>query len=120
MRFWGTKATPQVPVAPDTVLSLLLTAATAQAFDYPTGCDLVRVTPGSTATGFETIYFNPASTAATVPTTAGAVTTASSGLNIAVSLGDSKMFQIPGGSTGFSLVSVSSLAVSVEFWSRAG
>lgn len=120
MRFWGTKATPHTPVAPDTVLALLLTAATGHAHDYPSGADLVRVTPGSTATGFHTVYFNPASTQATVPTTAGAVTTSSSGLNIAVALGDSKMFQIPGGSTGFSLISPSSLSVTVEFWSRAG
>lgn len=119
MRFYGPIQVPQTPTLPDTALALLLTAGSGQAFDYPGGCDLVRVSAGSTAAGFTTVYFNPNSTGATVPTTAGAVTTASSGINIAVSVGDAKTFQRPRGSTGFSLISASSLTCSVEFWSRA-
>lgn len=116
MRFTGNNF--QAPVLPDTVLTVLLTAATQHAFDYPAGCDLVRVSAGSTIAGFNTVYFNPSSTLATLPTTAGTVATTAAGLNVAVSLGDAKTFTRPRTSTGFSLIAVSSLACSVEFWSR--
>lgn len=122
MRFWGNKQTPAHPELPDTVLSVKLTAATGQAFDYPVSCDMVRVSAGSTAAGFETIFFNPNSTGAVVPTTGfGIATTASSTQqNIAISLGEGRIFQRPRSSTGFSLVSVSSLFACVEFWTKGG
>lgn len=120
MRYFGNLHTPVHPSLPDTVLSLKLTAATGQAFDYPTGCDLVRVSAGSTAGGFETIFFNPNSTGAVVPTTLGVITTATTGHNIPVGLGEGRIWQRPRASTGFSLISVSSLYACVEFWSRAG
>lgn len=119
MRFVGSKV--EQPVLPDTVLALQLTANSAQAFDYPTACDFVRLIAGSTLTsGGPAVMFNPSSTQATVPTTAGAVTTASSGLNILVPQGVAMVFQRPRSSTGFSLVAPTSAFVSAEFWSRAG
>jgi hypothetical protein len=120
MRYFGHREIPAAPALPDTVLSVLLTAGTAQAFDYPTDTDLVRVTPGSTITGVSNVFFNPSSSGAAVATTAGAATTAAAGLNIIIGVGDCRTWQRPRASTGFSLVCVSSLAVSVEFWSRRG
>ena len=124
MRFFGLRETPPAPVLPDTVLGLLLTAATAQAFDWPNATDLVRVTAGSTAQGFGTIFFNPSSTSATVPTT-GAVfstgTTASSSLmNIAITQAAPVQFQRPRASTGFSVIAPTSSYVSVECWTKTG
>lgn len=120
MRYFGHREIPAAPSLPDTVLSVLLTAGTAQAFDYPTDTDLVRVTPGSTITGVSNVFFNPSSSAAAVATTAGVATTASAGLNIIIGVGDTRTWQRPRASTGFSLVCASSLPVSVEFWSRRG
>lgn len=120
MRYFGTFEVPPIPVIPDTVLSLLLTAGSAQAFDYPTGCDMFRVRPGTTGSSQVSVFFNPSSTAAVLPTTLGAVTTATSGHNIPVGIGDSVMYQRPRASTGFALVCATSASVSVEFWSRAG
>lgn len=121
MRYFGTLGVPSIPVLPDSVLSLLLTAATAQAFDYPTGSDMLRITAGCTAPGgAASVFFNPSSTAAVLPTTAGVITTATSGHNIPITPGDSRMFQRPRASTGFALICGTSLSIAVEFWSRAG
>lgn len=121
MRYVGSRL-DQIPVLPDTVLSVLLTAATGQAFDYPTGTDVFRVTAGCTAPGgAASVFFNPASTGAVLPTTAGTVTTATTGHNIPITPGaEGRLFQRPRASTGFSVICGSSLSVSVEFWSRAG
>ena len=84
MRYFGQRQVPITPAIPDVILSLQLTAATAQAFDYPTGVDMFRVSVGSTIANQLTVYFNPASTGAVVPTTAGTATTATSGHNIPI------------------------------------
>jgi hypothetical protein len=119
MRFFGNKQTPWHPVTPDTMVSKLLTAATAEAFDFPTGTDLFRVSVGTTASGFETAWINVGSTKATLPTTLhGQSTQGSSEFNIPVGLGEGRIFQRARASTGFSLIAVSSLYVCVEFWSR--
>lgn len=120
MRFWGTKATPHTPVIPDVVLSLQMTANSGQAFDYPSGCDLVRVTVGSSVAGQGVVFFNPASTGAVLPTTPATATTATSGHNIPITPGEGRMFQIPGVTTGFSLIAPTSVQACVEFWSRVG
>lgn len=108
----------QIPVLPDTALALLLTAATAQAWDYPTGTDIIRITAASTLA--VPLVFNPSSTFAAVLTTGGSISSSVGGQNIVISPGDSRMYQRPRGSTGFSLISASSVQVGVEFWSRAG
>lgn len=123
MRYFGLRDIPVCPVLPDSVLTILLTAGTAQAFDYPAGCDIVRITPGSTVAGASNIFFNPSSSAAQVATTAPTSfqTTSNSSLqNVIIGVGDTRIFQRPRGSTGFSLICASSLPVSVEAWSRAG
>ena len=120
MRFWGTKQTPHTPVVPDVVLSLQMTVGTAQAFDYPAGTDLVRVTVGSSVAGQGVLYFNPNSTAAVLPTTSATATTATSGHSVPITPGEGRMYQLHGGSTGFGLVAPTSVQACVEFWSRAG
>ena len=119
MRYFGSLRTPAAPVIPDTVLSVQLTAGTAQAFDYPSGADLVRVSMGSSVAGQGVVFFNPSSTGAVLPTTLGAVTTATSGHNIPITQGAPMAWQRPRGSTGFSLIAPSSFQACVEFWSRA-
>lgn len=126
MRYFGNLHTPFSPSIPDTRLSVLLTAATAQAFDYPTGTDLVRFTIGSTlgsSLGSNyggPVFLEPNSTGAALPTTGGAVTTAGTSGGIPLMVGQEKLYQRPRGSTGFSLIAASSFSVCAEFWSRAG
>lgn len=119
MRFFGTQSTPRDPVIPDTTLQLLLTAASGQAFNYPAGADLIRVTNASTLAGGY-VTFNPSSTAAAVATTGATISSSVAGQNIPIPAGASRVYQVPGGSTGFSLIAGSSHAVGVEFWSRGG
>lgn len=120
MRFFGTLEVPQIPVIPDNALQLLLTAATAQAFDYPTGTDLIRVTAGTTFANAGVVSFNPSSTMAAVPTTGGTISSSVGGQNLLISAGQARMYQRPRASTGFSVISPSSHSIGVEFWSRAG
>lgn len=121
MRYFGNRATPSILVSPDTRLSLLLTAGSGQAFDYPAGTDVVRLSVGSTiASLFGPVFFAPASTGAALPTTGGVVTTGDSSGGIPLMGSSPYTFQRPRGSTGFSLISGSSFSVCAEFWSRAG
>lgn len=117
MRFWGTKATPNTPVVPDAVTTVLVTSA-AQAADYPSNTDLVRVTFCSTTGGNLAGVFNPESTGAAWGTSASA-TAGSTVSNIIVNSA-SKIFQIPRESTGYSIVGSSNAICTLEFWSRVG
>jgi hypothetical protein len=120
-RYFGQRATPQHPVNPDTILTKLLTAATAESFDFPPNTDLFRLSCGSTAAGFHTVFLNMGSTKAALPTTAHGISTqGSSQFNIPVSLGEGRVFQLARGTTNFSLIAVSSMYVCMEFWTRAG
>lgn len=122
MRFWGHRETPAIRTIPDIGLNVLLTAATGQAFDYPTGCDAFRISVSSTIANFNgPVIFNPSSTGAAVPTTGGTISTAgSSTVNIGVNVTLPFEYLRPRGSTGFSLICASSMSVTMEFWSRAG
>ena len=62
--------------------------------------------------------FNNGTTSAVWPSTSHAGTTVSSGLNAMVHGNDSMIYQVPGGSTGFSLVSPTSGIVTMEYWKR--
>lgn len=109
----------QIPVVPDTRLSLLLTAASAQAFDYPSGAHIVRVSVGSTISGVGgPAFFDFASTAAALPTTGAVVTTLGTSGGIGIVAGSPRLFQLMGGSTGFSVIAGSSLTVFMEFWHK--
>lgn len=118
MRYFGNLHTPPHPVAPDSWLTVLLTAGTAQAFDWPTNCDLFRVSVGSTVASLGgPVFFNPSSTSAVVPTTSAVITSGTSA-GIPINAADNIIFQRPRTSTGFSFVSGSSVSFCVEFWKR--
>lgn len=121
MRYFGNRQIPQTPVIPDTRLALLMTANSGQAFDYPTGTDVIRITVGSTITSLGgPVSLQLESTGAALPTTGAIVTTSLSSGGILMNSGESRMYQRPRGSTGFSLIAGSSYSIGVEFWSRAG
>lgn len=121
MRFFGHSKIPAAPVIADTRLALLLTAASGQAFDYPTGTDLFRITVGSTIASIGgPVVLQLESTGAALPTTGAVVTTNGSTGGVLMNAGESRMYQRPRSSTGFSLISASSYSVGVEFWSRGG
>lgn len=108
-----------IPTVPDTKLSLLLTAGSAQAFDWPTGTDIFRITVGTTGDGGP-VYFSPSSTAVTLPTTSGLISTAASSGGFLIAPEAEKMYQRPRASTGFALISGSSVPVCIEFWQKGG
>lgn len=111
----------QIPVPPDLVAYAALAGATAEAYDYPTGANIIRLSGVTTAAAGFGFAFNPISSAAQWPAADSTGTTASSSLlNIIVPAGESRMFQIPGGSTGFSLVSGTSGIVGIEYWKKGG
>lgn len=119
MRGFGAKF-DQIPVLPDTVGQRVLAGGTGEAVDYPTDTDVVRLSAATTASGVYGFVFNPSSTAAAWPADDQSSTTASTGLNIVVPPGESRIYQRPSGSTGFSLISGTSGIVSYEFWKRGG
>ena len=119
MRFHGRKNTPAHPVAPDTIISLKLTAASVQAFDFPQA-DLVRFSFGS-SDATNVAFVNIGSTKANVPTTAFTISSeGSTAFNIPVVGGCERIYQIPGATTGFSVISPSSGYFCAEFWNWSG
>lgn len=121
MNYFGQRQIPPVMAIPSHRLSLLLTANSAQAFDYPTATDLVRFSIGSTVASLNGMVFaDLTSTAAAAPTTGAVVTTANSSGGILLSGNFDRMYQRPRSSTGFSLISGSSFQICVEFWTRTG
>jgi hypothetical protein len=118
MRFFGPDVTPLAPVLPDSVYTINLVNA-AQAADYPSGTDLVRVTFCSTAGAAVAGVFNGNSTGAAWGSSASA-TAGSSAANSIVPAGQSIVFQRNRSSTGFSVIASSNALCTVECWSRAG
>ncbi len=125
MRTYGSlHPTDLVPVPPDTVSTLLLAAGVAQAMDWATSTgalataragniDLVRLTGMSTngvPMGFNVNLQTTGAIAPTSGTTAG-----STGISHPV-LGQGT-FQVPGGSTGFSVAASAAGYVMAEVWS---
>lgn len=121
MNYMGTRAVAPIPAIPSHRLSLLLTAGTAQAFDYPTAADLLRITVGTTVASIAgLVFFDLTSTGAALPTTGAVVTTANTSGGISVTGNEARMYVRPRSSTGFSLISGSSFPVCIEFWTRTG
>lgn len=112
MRIYGAlNPTHLIPMPPDTVgMAVISSAAAVVAQDWPTDAQLVAF--GSTM-GF---WVNMVSTKANVPTTNQAGTTASSGLMEYVNAGT--IYQILGGSTGYSVVAATSGVISLSFWRK--
>tara|TARA_R110000868_G_scaffold142759_8_gene360227 strand:- start:6973 stop:7362 length:390 start_codon:yes stop_codon:yes gene_type:complete len=119
--------TDQVPVPPDTVTTFLMTGgSSAQAADWLSsgstaaasaavaGVHIVRITPLTTAGGTFFCAANLMSTAAAVPTSGTSI--ASTGVSHPVMA--ATLFQVPGGSTGFSFAAFSSGIVQMEQWRK--
>lgn len=120
MRYFGNLHTPPHPVAPDTWLSVLLTASSIHAFDWPASCDLFRITVGSTIASIAgPVFFSPHTANAAVATTGGTITSGTSGC-IPITGADGVIYQRPRLSTGFSIIAGSSFTVCVEMWKRGG
>lgn len=108
-----------VPVVPDTRLSLLLTATSAQAFNWPSSdAQIFRVTVGSTIVLAAPVFFDFTSTGAALPTTGAIVSTVGSSGGLSVPAGQSRIYQRDPNSTGFSLIAGSSHSVCMEFWKK--
>jgi len=118
--------TDGVPVPPSTVITFLMTGgSSAQASDWyddtgtaaataqAAGVHLVRVTPVTTAGGSFFCNVNLMSTSATVPSSGVTISTTSR-----AAVTTPREFQVPGGSTGFSVASPTSGNVIVECWKK--
>lgn len=108
--------TDGVEVPPDTVQTYLLAGGTAQAIDFSTGTQMLRLTGLTTANAQLNFFANLNSTGAAVPSTG--TSTSSSAINQPV-LGV-RSFQIPGASTGYSLIAQTSGYVIAECWKKGG
>lgn len=116
MRYIGAKV--EIPVVPDAVAVFALAANTAQAADYISNCDYVRVTFVTSAGAAHSGVFNGNSTGALW----GSTHTATAGSSAADSIvpADGREFQRGRASTGYSVIAPTSGYCSVEQWGRAG
>lgn len=115
-----------ISTPPDTVQTLALAANTGQALDWfstagsavanagTAATHIVRVTPVSTGSVPMALTVNLYSTGAVVPTSGTSVQ--SSGISHPVT--QPTLFQIPGNSTGWSAIALTSGYVMVEQWRR--
>lgn len=103
-------------VPPDTVSTLLLGAASAQALDYSSGTQVVRLTGMTTGGAQLNFYANLVSTSAAIPSSGTTATTSTTGVSVPV-LG-TRTFVLSGGSTQFSAIAPTSGYVHVECWRR--
>lgn len=120
--------TEQIPIAPDTVQTLLLGASAGQAMDWANStvgssaaqAQLVRFTGYTTGGASFNFQVNLVSTHAVTPSSGTSITTGTSvgstGNSMTV-LGE-RTYQIPGHSTGWSAVAITSGYVIAEVWRR--
>lgn len=122
MRNYGARVALDIKVPPDQVLTLSIGGSSGQAFDYPIGTGIVRFTGISTGGAVMNFWVDPASTKASVPSTAngtsGWTTQGSSGFGFPVHEQD--IFQLSGSATGGSVAAFSSGIISVEVWKKGG
>lgn len=117
-----------VPVPADQVTTFIMTGgSSAQAQDWlssgstvaanaaAAGVQLIRISGQSTGGGQFGCFVNLWSTRAAVPTSG---TSISSGGGVSHAVNTPMMFQVPGGSTGFSIAAFSSGYVQVECWKK--
>ena len=109
--------TDGVPVPPDTVATMLIASSSGQAMDWPSGTQIARLTGQSTTGADINFVVNLSSTKAAAPSS-GVSTEGTTGFGHPVWGQDT--FQIPGGSTGFSVAALSSGYVMVECWKKGG
>ncbi|HEX6992366.1 MAG TPA: hypothetical protein VF151_10790 [Gemmatimonadales bacterium] len=121
MRLFGTQHPQDAgPVAPDTVDTIILAAGVAQAADWPTGTHIARLTAVTTGAGGPMrSYFNAYSTKAAIPASgSSASTTGAGGTGVNMPVLNERTIQIPGNSTGYSVVSPTSGYFHIECWRR--
>lgn len=117
-----------IPVAPDSVQTLLIAGSSGQAMDWPnstsqqasSGVQIVRFTGVSTAGASLNFMVNLGSTHCAAPSSGSSVTTGttqgSTWNNIPV-MGQG-VFQVSGVSTGWSVAALSSGYVTAELWKK--
>lgn len=120
MRHIGASDPQGWPAYSDEQANIVLTAGSAAAVSRPTDATHLRVGGATTASGGFSFAINLATSAAVWPAATVDTTTNSSGLNTIVPAGESRMFQLPAGTTAFGLISGTSGIVSCEFWKRGG
>lgn len=124
MRTYGAPSI-EIPGAPDTVQTILLGSGTAQAMDWAgstvgssaSAAHLVRFTGQSSAGGEMNFYVSLNSTQAANPTS-GLSTGSTGGALPSAPVWVSRVFTVPPGSTGFSVIARSSGYVHAEIWRR--
>lgn len=112
----------QIPLPPDTVQRLLLAGGTAQVMDWAgstvsstaVGAQLVRFSGVSTAGALLNFWVNLKSTLIASPSSG----LSTEGSTLGIPVHGERTFQIPGGSTGFSVVALSSGYIDVEVWRK--
>ena len=104
----------QIPLPPDHVNTMLIASSSGQAMDYPANAHIMRLTGITTAGGAMNFWVNQKTTGAAVPTS-GATTTSSA---CQVPVIGQATFQVPAGSTGFSVAALTSGYVQASFWRK--
>lgn len=121
MRSYGTlHPTQDAALPPDSANTLLIAGSSGQAMDWPSGSSvggIVRFSGVSTAGALLNFMVNLMSTKAAAPSS-GASTEGTTGYGMHVQ--GTRLFQIPGDSTGFSVAALSSGYVTAEVWKKGG
>lgn len=122
MRTYGTRnMVDDTPQTPDTVFTGLIGPGAPAAFDWGSSqAQVVRFTGHSTAGVALQFYVNLLSTNAGAPSSGSSVTTGTSNgaPGNQMPINGTRLFQIPGGSTGFSVAALSSGYVFAEVWRK--
>lgn len=121
MRLYGTlHPTERASMPPDTCVTLAPAANTGAAADWPAGANMVTLSGLTTAGAQLNFYVNMHSTNAAYPgagtTSATASSAGSTGISIPIQ--GVRTMQIPGDSTGFSVITPTSGLVHAEVWKR--
>lgn len=130
MRSYGVlHPTDGIPLPPDITQTLLIAGSSGQAMDWHTGAtstladaaaglvNIVRLTGQSTVGAALNFVVNLSSTKAAAPSS-GTSTEGTTGFGHVVM--GSATFQVPGGSTGYSVAALSSGYIVAEMWKKGG
>jgi len=111
--------TDNTPLPADTCTTFLLTGgSSAQKADYPSGAGIMRITPATTAGAAFQCFLCADSSNAAVPAAGTTQSTATSSGVTCLPVPFQMTYQVPGGSTGFSVAAYTSGNVQVEFWRK--
>lgn len=108
--------TDLIPQPPDSIQRMLIASSSGQAMDWSsTLAQMVRLTGVTTAGVAMNFFASLNSTAAAAPSS-GLSTGSTAGALPSVAVMGEATFQIPGGSTGWSVAALSSGYISAEVW----